>query len=74
MNTCFHVILIIRSMLRLIGLSDYRLMYQYTDENISSNVVVCIFNEKYDTNDSTWFLFLKQKLMNDKLAYFKNKL
>ena len=61
-------------MLRLIGLSDYRLMYQYTDENISSNAVVCICNEKYDTNDSTWFLFLKYKLMNDKLADFKNKL
>ena len=43
-------------MLRLIGLSDYRLMYQYTDENISSTAVVCICNEKYDTNDSTWFL------------------
>ena len=33
-------------MLRLIGLSDYRLMYQYTDENISSNAIVCIFDEE----------------------------
>ena len=52
LNTCFHVILIIRSMLRLIGLSDYRLMYQYPEENISSNAIVCIFDMKleYETN------------------------
>ena len=46
LNTCFHVILIIRSMLRLIGLSDYRLMYQYPEENISSNAIVCIFDDE----------------------------